>query len=74
MAVVVVGDIDAASAEALIKKHFAGLTNPTNERTREIPTVPAYTTNKGLVLTDKEATNYTALLAYSAAPKKNLLL
>lgn len=70
MAVVVVGDIDAASAEALIKKHFAGLTNPTNERTREIPTVPAYTTNKGLVVTDKEATNYTALLAYSAAPKK----
>jgi zinc protease len=70
MAVVVVGDIDAANAEALIKKHFAGLTNPANERPREVATVPAYTLSKGLVTTDKEATNYSAMLAYSAVATK----
>jgi zinc protease len=35
MAVIVVGDIDPAKAEAMVKKHFAGLTNPATERKRE---------------------------------------
>lgn len=70
MAVVVVGDIDAANAEALIKKHFAGLKNPENERPRVMANVPPYASSKGLVVTDKEATNYMALLAYSAETKK----
>lgn len=66
MAVIVVGDIEVAAAEAFITKHFTGLTNPVNERPRVAIPVPAYTTNKGLVVTDKEATNYIAQLAYSA--------
>ncbi len=70
MAVIVVGDIDPAQAEAMIKKHFDGLTNPTNERPRTQATVPAYTKNSGLVLTDKEATIYNATLSYSAVAKK----
>lgn len=67
MAVIVVGDVDAATAEAMIKKHFAGLTNPANERARTYAAVPPYSSNKGLVVTDKEATMYRAELAYSAA-------
>lgn len=70
MAVVVVGDVDAATAEALVKKHFAGLTNPANERARTLAAVPPYTSNKGLVVTDKEATMYRAELAYSASISK----
>jgi zinc protease len=70
MSVIVVGDIDVATAEALVKKHFAGLVNPVNERPRTYANVPAYTANKGLVVTDKEATNYTAELAYSAVVSK----
>jgi zinc protease len=68
MAVIVVGDVPAATAEALIKKHFSGLTNPANARSRTLATVPAYTSNIGKVVTDKEATNYGVSLAYSAFP------
>lgn len=70
MAVIVVGDIDVAQAESMIKKHFEGLTNPTTERPRTMAAVPAYTKNSGFIVTDKEATIYNATLAYSAVPKK----
>jgi zinc protease len=70
MAVIVVGDIDVATAEAMIKKHFEGLTNPANERPRVYANVPAYTKKTGLVVTDKEATIYNASLTYSAKPSK----
>ncbi|HTB53044.1 MAG TPA: insulinase family protein [Ferruginibacter sp.] len=69
MAVIVVGDIDPAQAEALIKKHFSALTNPINERPRLYATVPSYAKNKALVVTDKEATEYYGLLNYSAEKK-----
>ncbi|MBX2931936.1 MAG: insulinase family protein [Chitinophagaceae bacterium] len=65
MAVVVVGDIDVAVAEAFIKKHFAGLQNPTNERPRINAEVPPYTANKSMVVTDKEGTMYSTMLIYS---------
>jgi zinc protease len=71
MAVVVVGDIDVAQAEAYIKKHFEALTNPANERPRVTTVVPAYTRNTGLVVTDKEATMYQASMVYSSAPSKS---
>ncbi|MCZ2222976.1 MAG: insulinase family protein [Chitinophagales bacterium] len=66
MAVIVVGDIDVNAAEALVKKHFAGLKNPENERTRIYAEVPPYEENKAMVVTDKEATMYTSLLVYSS--------
>ncbi len=70
MAVIVVGDIEPSVAEAFIKKHFEGLTNPANERPRTYADVPAYSKNTGFVVTDKEATNFSASLVYSAVADK----
>lgn len=65
MAVIVVGDMDPAQAEAEIKKHFAGLTNPVSYRPRTDPQVLPYNSNEGMVVTDKEATDYNLLVNYS---------
>lgn len=55
-AVIVVGDIDPAEAEKLIKEKFSGFKNPPNEKTRPaIFDIPARTTRKAMVLSDKEA-------------------
>ncbi len=70
MAVIVVGDIDVTKAEALIKKHFEALTNPTNERPRTLATIAPYTKNAGYVVTDKEATIYSGVINYSVSPSK----
>jgi zinc protease len=64
MAVLVVGDVDPVKAEELIKKHFAGLKNPVNERKRELVKIPAYASNEAIVVTDKEATGYSITLNY----------
>ena len=66
MAVIVVGDIDPAKAEGLVKKYFQGLTDPENERTRIHPDVLPYEKNEAKVVTDKEATSYNFILNYSA--------
>lgn len=66
MAVIVVGDIDPAKAEGLVKKYFSGIKNPTNERKRFIATVPPYSKNAAEVVTDKEATSYSFLIIHSA--------
>ncbi len=70
MSVVVVGDIDAAVAEAFIKKHFSGLMNPENERPRPNFDLPPYKSNRGIVVTDKEATMYLSFVNYSAEKQK----
>lgn len=72
MAVIVVGDIDPSTAEALIKKHFAGLTNPSGERPRFYANVPVRTTSTGVVVTDKEATNYLLQTMYALLPKETV--
>ncbi len=55
-AVMVVGDIEPAEAEKLIKDKFSGFKNPTNERPRpESFNVPVRTSSKAMVLSDKEA-------------------
>lgn len=75
MAVIVVGDITPAKAEELIRKHFAGLTNPTAPRKREYAEVPAYASSDAMVITDKEATSYTVSINYPAfkeAPSSTL--
>ena len=68
MAVIVVGDIDPAKAEAMVKQYFSGLTNPQNERPRVKVSVPPYLKSTGIVVTDKEATNYAIQLNYAAMP------
>lgn len=57
MAVIAVGDIEPAAAEALIRKHFEKLKNPVPARPREYASVPARTQSEGLVITDAEATH-----------------
>jgi zinc protease len=68
MAVIVVGDIDPAKAEDLVKKYFGELKNPENERERIHPGMPPYAEDKADVITDKEATSYTTIVNYSAEP------
>ena len=70
MAVVVVGDIEVAKAEAMVKKYFAGLTNPANARKREYAEVPSYTSSQAMVVTDKEATGYRVAFNYPAFKKE----
>lgn len=64
MAVIVVGDVAPAQAEALVRKHFGGLKNPASERTRENAAVPAYTGSSAMVVTDREATRYIVSVNY----------
>jgi zinc protease len=66
MAVIVVGDIDPAQAEKLVRKHFSGLTNPANARKREYAEVPPYRSSTAMVVTDKEATSYLVGINYPA--------
>ncbi|MBL7852673.1 MAG: insulinase family protein [Cyclobacteriaceae bacterium] len=70
MAVVVVGDIDPAAAESLIRKHFEKLKNPAKPRTREYAKVPPRTLSEGLVVTDDEATNHILQIFYSTRESK----
>ncbi|XZF15582.1 M16 family metallopeptidase [Chitinophagaceae bacterium MMS25-I14] len=56
-AVAVVGDIDTATAMKLIRKHFAGLQNPANEKKRDYVNVAPRTKAEAMVVTDKEATS-----------------
>jgi len=69
-AVIVVGDIDVAKTEKLIKEYFGGLKNPVKERPREIAKVPAREMNQSIVVTDKEATNFLIEVDYPAFPSK----
>jgi zinc protease len=66
MAVIVVGDIDPATAETMIKKHFSQLVNPANERERLSADVPPYKSTDAMVVTDKEATGYSISINYPA--------
>ena len=66
MAVIVVGDITTVAAEEMIKKHFAALQNPSNERPRENAVVYPYKESNAMVLTDKEATSNSVTLIYPA--------
>ncbi|MEP6594777.1 MAG: insulinase family protein, partial [Ginsengibacter sp.] len=70
MAVIVVGDIEPGKAEEYIKKYFSGLVNPPALRPRTNAEVLPYDSSEGMVVTDKEATDYRLLLNYSSVPKK----
>lgn len=66
MAVVVVGDIEPAKAEEMVKKHFSSFTGPANPRPRVNEGQPPYKTSDAMVVTDKEATNYIVSINYPA--------
>lgn len=58
MAVVVVGDIDPAEAEAKVKAHFSSFKNPATPRARpSITPILPRTKPEAMVVTDEEATN-----------------
>ena len=65
MAVAVVGDLDPAEAERLIKLHFDKLKNPAKPRARALADVPPRTKSEAVVVTDPEATNHVVELYYS---------
>lgn len=65
MAVIVVGDIEPAAAEAYIKKHFEHLKNPSKRRPRTYATIPAREKSEGVVATDEEATHPILQILYS---------
>jgi zinc protease len=69
-AVIVVGDIDIAKTEKLIKEYFGGLKNPAVQKPRTKAIVPARKTSQSIVATDKEATNFFVEVDYPATPVK----
>ena len=68
MAVVVVGDIDPARAEQLVKQHFAKLKNPQPSRPRAYAEIPARQATEALVVLDPEATDNAVLIRYPVQP------
>ncbi|HTF18683.1 MAG TPA: insulinase family protein [Chryseolinea sp.] len=64
MAVIVIGDLELAEAERLVKQHFEKLKNPAKERERVLTAVPARTKSEGIVVLDKEATNHVIEIDY----------
>jgi zinc protease len=68
MAVVVVGDIDPARAEQLVKAHFAHLKNPRPARPRAYAEIPARQATEALVVTDQEAGGNAVLIRYPVQP------
>lgn len=65
MAVAVVGDVDVAEMERLVKSHFEKLKQPASPRPRQLADVPVRTKSEGIVVTDKEATNHVVEIHYS---------
>ncbi|MBL7711652.1 MAG: insulinase family protein [Chitinophagaceae bacterium] len=69
-AVMVVGDIEPAEAERLIKEKFIGFKNPANPRPRpENFEIPTRTASKAMVLSDNEAP-YTMIQIIGNSKKK----
>ncbi len=63
-AIVIVGDINPAEAEAKIKTHFGSLKNPANPKERLNYDIPDNTEPLIAITTDKEATNNFLLMFY----------
>ena len=69
-AIIVVGDIDPAKAEAQIKAHFSGIKNPPSEKPRKEFDIPDNKEPLIAVTTDKEATENYILMFYKHPLKK----
>ncbi|HEX7644953.1 MAG TPA: insulinase family protein [Burkholderiaceae bacterium] len=63
-AVVVVGDVEPAQAEKMIREHFSRLKNPAHERARTYAQIAPRTESRALVVTDPEATNNGVTIRY----------
>ena len=68
-AVIIVGDIDVATAKKMLMKHFAGLKNPKNERARKYVEVNPRKAPEAMVVTDKEATSSQLLITFPYTKK-----
>jgi len=68
MAVVVVGDIEPAQAEKLIRAHFGKLKNPKPSRPRTYAEIPRREDTEALVVTDREAGGNSVLIRYPVQP------
>jgi zinc protease len=74
MAVVVVGDIDPAEAERLIKAHFSSAKDPVNVPVRpSIINIQARTEPEAMVLTDEETTQASLQIYNFVRPKNKVL-
>lgn len=69
-AVMVVGDIDVATAKKMIESHFGGIKNPAGEKKREYVEVSPRKAPEAMVVIDKEATNSTYILTFPYSKKK----
>ena len=69
-AIIVVGDIDPAIAEAQIKAHFSGIKNPLSEKPRTEFDIPDNKDPLIAIATDKEATMNYILMFYKHPLKK----
>ncbi|MGC4037853.1 MAG: insulinase family protein [Chitinophagaceae bacterium] len=69
-AVIIVGDIDIAKTEKLVKEYFGNLKNPANAKPRIKADLPARKKSEAIVVTDKEATNFIVEADYPATPFK----
>ncbi len=72
MAVIVVGDITKEKGLEMIKKHFASIEPITNPRPLQPFNFPAYNVDKGIVVTDKEATGFNVQISWPAFAHNNL--
>ncbi len=63
-AVIVVGDVDAKTAKAMLEKHFGSIKNPVGERERKYVEVTPRKAPEAMVVTDKEATNEQLLITF----------
>jgi zinc protease len=73
-AIIVVGDIDPAKAEAQIKAHFSGIKNPTTEKPRTEAQIPDNKDPLIAITTDKEATENFILMFYKHPLKQEKTL
>ena len=71
MAVVVVGDVDPAAVEGMIRERFGSLTNPPNAPERPVYTVPGNSETLFSVATDPEAPQTVVQVIYKAPPSPN---
>jgi zinc protease len=68
MAVIVVGDVEPAAAEAMVRRYFGGLKNPAQERPRLYTAIPDRTREEAIAVTDPEATANVLRVIYSHNP------
>jgi zinc protease len=64
MAVMIVGDIEPAKAEQLVKAHFGAMKNPSPERPRTYAPISARAATEAVVATDKEASGNAVMIRY----------